>query len=175
MSLWRHEAIMILDSYVRLIQDQLGASAALGDKRTRQVAAALAASAEPAVRLAIMAALSAAADEITGALLDQPGAPVVSIRVDAGEVRVEVAHGVAAEPTPPNARPTDDGDTSARISLRLSESLKAEVEAAAGRDGVSVNSWLIRAASAAVGPGSTDAGSASTRNNTHRITGWING
>jgi uncharacterized protein (DUF1778 family) len=175
---------MFLDDHVRLIQEQVGASAALGDKRTRQVAATLAATAEPAIRLALMGTLSAAADEVTAALLDRPDAPVISIRVDGAQVHVEVTPGAPAEPAPPAVRPADDGETSARISLRLSESLKSEVEAAAGRDGVSVNSWLIRAAAAALSSGPTGpADNASTAtaasyrrvNDTHRITGWVNG
>ena len=38
----------------------------------------------------------------------------------------------------------EDG-TSARITLRLSEALKTSVEAAAAREGVSVNTWIVRA------------------------------
>ena len=37
-----------------------------------------------------------------------------------------------------------------RVTLRLSEPLKARVEAAAGEAGVSVNAWLIRAISRAL-------------------------
>ena len=33
----------------------------------------------------------------------------------------------------------------ARISLRLPEGLKASIDAAAAREGVSVNTWLVRA------------------------------
>jgi len=39
----------------------------------------------------------------------------------------------------------ESGDLTARITLRLSESLKARVEDGAARDGVSVNSFIIRA------------------------------
>ena len=55
------------------------------------------------------------------------------------------------EAAPPRA---DDGDASARISLRLSESLKTDIDVAATRDGISVNTWLVRVATAALnGPG----------------------
>jgi predicted HicB family RNase H-like nuclease len=37
----------------------------------------------------------------------------------------------------------DDGMT-ARISLRLPESLKTAIDAAAAREGVSANTWLVR-------------------------------
>jgi hypothetical protein len=42
----------------------------------------------------------------------------------------------------------------ARISLRLPEGLKVAIEAAATREGVSVNSWLVRSLARAVGSGS---------------------
>ncbi|HEY7893095.1 MAG TPA: hypothetical protein VIC05_12880 [Solirubrobacteraceae bacterium] len=157
---------MHLDDLIQQVHDQLRSSAALGDERTQQIAATLATTVEPAVRLAIMNALADAADEITAALLDLPGSPAVSVRLDGGQLRVDVTRGEAQ----PLARPADDGDASARVSLRLSEALKADIEAAAGRDGLSVNSWIVRAATSALtsGPGGR----------THygqRITGWING
>jgi hypothetical protein len=180
---------MHLDDYVRQVHDQLAATAALGDERTQQIAGTLTAASAPAVRLAILAALSEAADEITAALLDSPGTPAVSVRLDGDDVRVDVT---SSDPEPSAAR-TDDGDASARISLRLSESLKSDVEAAAGRDGVSVNTWLLRAANNALspawpgvpglagrgpgGPGGRGSGGPGNRrnNNPHHVTGWING
>jgi hypothetical protein len=173
---------MHLDDYVRQVHEQLLATAALGDERTQQVAGTLAASAAPAVRLAVLAALSESADEITATLLDSPGAPVVSVRLDGDDVRIDVT---SSEPGPSTTR-ADDGDASARISLRLSESLKSDVEAAAGRDGISVNTWLVRAANNALSPfwpglGGFDARSRGRAqgnrkgNNPHHVTGWING
>ncbi|MEO6884772.1 MAG: toxin-antitoxin system HicB family antitoxin [Jatrophihabitantaceae bacterium] len=177
---------MHLDDYVRQVHEQLGATAALGDERTQQIAATLTAAAAPAVRLAIMAALGEAADEITAALLDSPGGPTVSLRLDGDDVRVEV---VSGEPTPMGTR-ADDGDASARISLRLSEQLKADVEQAAGVEGLSVNTWLVRAAGNALTPtwspvssvfgvasghGGRNATGGKRGTNSHRVTGWING
>ena len=47
----------------------------------------------------------------------------------------------------PAAAPAAEGEPgTARLTLRLPDSLKARVEAAAARDGVSVNTWLVRAA-----------------------------
>jgi hypothetical protein len=133
------------------------------------------------MRLALLAALSAAADEITEALLDSPGAPAVSVRVDGDDLLVDVRSGNGESVAPPVA---DDGDATARISLRLSEALKGDIEDAARRDSVSVNSWLVRAANSALtpqwGPGTRFAdprrqhGSGRSGNSQH-ITGWING
>ena len=45
----------------------------------------------------------------------------------------------------PAAPPSAEDEASARITLRLPEGLKAGIEAAASREGVSVNAWLVRA------------------------------
>ncbi len=165
---------MQLHPYVVQVQSQLNVAAALGDDRTRETAGALAVAAEPAMRLAVLAAVAAAAEEITVALLDAPGAPAIGVRLDGDELRIDV-HTSVDDDGP--AAPSDDGDASARISLRLSEALKSEIETAARRDSASVNTWLIRAAGAALGgsprrsSGHPDPG----RHDTHRISGWING
>jgi len=165
---------MHLDARLAQVHDQLTAAAALGDERTREIAAALATAAAPAVRLAVLDAVSAAADEITAALLDHAGSPSVSVRQDGDEVRITVQAESHAAAGPRR----DDGDTSARISLRLSETLKSDIDDAADRDGVSVNTWLVRAAAAALADeparGRPGAGQRGKHDN-HRVTGWING
>ena len=121
---------MHLTPHLAQVQDQLTAAAALGDERTREIAASLGTAAAPAVRLAVLNALSAAADEITAALLDHPGSPAVSIRLDEDEVHVSVQTTAEPAPAPAEGR-GDDGDASARISLRLSEALKSDIDRAA--------------------------------------------
>jgi hypothetical protein len=171
---------MQLQPHLAQVSDHLEAAAALGDERTREIATGLANAAAPAVRLALLGALSEAADEITTELLEVPGSPVVTVRLDGGDavVDVRVAETAASDEPAPEPR-RDDGEPSARISLRLAESLKSDVDAAAARDGVSVNTWLVRAADAALRPaGQTDQrGQGWQRNNTsnQRVTGWING
>ena len=48
-----------------------------------------------------------------------------------------------AEPRP--TQPGSDDSFSARITLRLPEGLKAQIEVAANIEGVSVNTWIVRA------------------------------
>jgi hypothetical protein len=184
---------MHLDDNLRQLREQLGASASLGDERTQQIAATLASTLEPAVRLAIMSSLNAAADEITAALLESPGAPRAAIRLDGDEVLFEL---IATEAQAASSTPTDDGEASARISLRLTEALKAQIDDAATRDGVSVNTWLVRAANAALSGGSGwpghgwqpptgwggpwggaggGSGGGQRGHRPNRITGWIDG
>src|SRR5436305_13854807 len=127
---------MELDTYLHQVQEQLAAVAALGDDRTREIAGALTVAAAPAVRLALFAAISAAADQITASLLDQPGAPAVAVRMDGDQLALDVRVADAAEPAPD---PSPEGEANARISLRLTDALKDEIDSAAQADGVSVN------------------------------------
>lgn len=73
-------------------------------------------------------------------------------------------------PSPPEVPGDDDG--TARLTLRLPESLKARTEQAAAASGLSVNAWLVRAVSAALdGPPAPPPGAAS-RHPGRRLTGW---
>src|SRR4051812_22587600 len=113
---------MELQTYIAQVRTQLEAAAALGDDRAREIAAALSAAAQPAVQFALVAALSAAADEITAALLDVPGAPAVTARLAADADGSEVHFDVRHEDDRAAAAPAiDDTEASARISLRLGE------------------------------------------------------
>ena len=107
---------------------------------------------ESAIRLMLLEALSAAADEITRELA--PGS--VELRLRAGDADVVVTPPPADEPPEPEAPaptlPDADEAATARINLRLPEQLKAGIEQAAGRDRLSVNAWLVRAAAAALAP-----------------------
>jgi hypothetical protein len=69
----------------------------------------------------------------------------------------------------------DADDTTARISLRLPDALKARIEEAAGSIGASVNSWLVNELQDAVVKIDQ---AASTSERTHgrpgkRMTGWV--
>lgn len=169
---------MHLDEYLPQVQDQLHAAATLGDERTQQIAASLSTAIDSSVRLAILAAVSAAAAEIS-ALLAAGGGPAVTASLDGEEIRFDVA-GTSSEPAAEPA--ADDGEATARISLRLSEGLKADLEQAASREGVSVNTWLVRAATSALSrptgpfggwPGPWSGGQHGR--GTRRVTGWVTG
>jgi hypothetical protein len=164
---------MHLDHYVTQVQQQLAAAAALGDEQVQLIATKLSDAASPSVRLAIMGAVSEAADEISALLIDFPLSPAVSVRLDGDELRSEVEASAASAL---DASPVEDGEASARISLRLTEGLKAQIDEAAARDGVSVNTWLVRAASAAIADsGRRGPAAFSVNTSTHRISGFING
>jgi hypothetical protein len=160
---------MQVDEYVRRWTEQLATVTALADERTREVAAALGDASAAAARLVLLEALSDAATELTQALLDLSGSPAVALRLDGSEVSFDVRPQDAAAPPVASA---EDGDASARITLRLSERLKGELDKAADREGLSVNAWVVRALKIAL---DRTRGQATTTINVHRITGWING
>lgn len=158
---------MELGAYVRRLNEQLAAAAETGGQDVRDAAERLASTLDSTVRLTLLDALSAAADEITREFA--PGS--VDVRLRRGEPEF-VVHPPEAEPQEePAAYEAPDGAT-ARINLRLPEPLKAKVEQAAGRDGVSVNTWLVRAAADAVertGSGRSRRGGSVGQH----FTGWV--
>jgi hypothetical protein len=101
---------------------------------------------DSSIRLALLDVLSAAADEITAGL---DGATIdVRLTGTQPEFVVTVTHG-ADDVGSESAEPGEEAG-SARVTLRLSENLKARVEAAAIAGGMSVNAWLVRAISRAL-------------------------
>lgn len=157
---------MHIDTSVETLHRQLAAAAALGDEQTRRIAQALAETLDPAVRLTLVRAVSEFADEATAALLDLPGSPRLTARVDGDDITAELSAGTE----PAAEAPVDDGEATARVSLRVSDGLKRAVDEAAAREGVSVNTWLVRAAGQALG-GRPD----HRRGSHHRLTGWVSG
>ncbi|MFI7420299.1 toxin-antitoxin system HicB family antitoxin [Nonomuraea sp. NPDC049684] len=177
---------MDLAPYVDQLRRELMLAAGTGGEEARALAERFAASLESAARLALLEALSAAADEITQDLA--PGS--VEVRLRGRDPAFVVTSPPAAHPFPdqdatpgsagpadrPSAPPpeADEGGTS-RISLRVPEALKPRIEEAAARDGLSVNAWLVRAVSAALDPG--DATRRATRRPApqtgNRYSGWV--
>jgi hypothetical protein len=143
---------MDLTQYVENLRRELAVAADAGGEDARAVAERLTAPLESAVRLMLLDALSAAADEITRELA--PGSVELRLRSGEPEFVVTPAPGDEtvesvtddAEPAPPEA----DEAATARINLRLPEQLKAGIEQAAGRERLSVNSWLVRVAAVAL-------------------------
>lgn len=143
---------MNLTSYVEHLRRDLAVAADAGGEDARALAERLTAPLESAVRLMLLDALSAAVDEITLDLA--PGS--VELRLRAGEPAFAVTpppadepvESAVAAPSPPS--PDSDEDPIARINLRLPERLKAGIEEAASRERLSVNTWLVRAAAAAL-------------------------
>jgi len=142
-------AAMDLTDYVDALRGSLTTAAAAGGAQAQETARLLADTMEPAVRLALIDALSAMAAEVT-ATLDGTS---VDIRLRGRDPEVVVVPAVH-EPEPETATEPADGGadegSTVRISLRLPEGLKGRAEVAAATAGTSLNTWLVRAVAGAV-------------------------
>lgn len=139
---------MELEQYVTDLQRQLANAAENGGDDTRAVAERLAAGLDAATRLVLLDALSAAVGEITRELA--PGS--VDLRLRGREVEFVVAQAAAEPDTEAIAVADLDDASTSRTTLRLPDALKARVDDAAAADGLSVNTWLVRAVAAALQP-----------------------
>ena len=152
---------MDLGPYVEEINRQLQSAAEAGGEEARVVAERLVAPLDAAVRLAFLEALSAAAQEITCELV--PGSVEVRLRGrDPEFVVTSPVEPVASDHgTPTNQASIDlsagiagasvgDENGTARVNVRMPEHIKARVDQAAAREGLSINTWLVRAAASAL-------------------------
>jgi hypothetical protein len=160
---------MDLTPYVANLRQALAVAADAGGPEAGALAERLTVSLESATRLVLLDALSMAADEITRELA--PGSVDVRLR-GLDPQFVVTPPPPESDVTPPAPPPPDpeDGNT-IRINLRLPEQLKARIEEAAGRERISLNAWLVRAAAAAV----QQAGRPSHRSGPvgEHFTGWV--
>ncbi|MET7135930.1 histidine kinase [Cellulosimicrobium sp. MI9406] len=175
---------MDLTPYVDDLQDRLAAAADAAGDDGRRLAERLTAPLDAAVRLVLLDALSAAAGEISAELA--PGSVDVRLRGGAPEFVVAVP-AVAPAPTealvpastsaaPAGPAPADvEAGATTRTTLRLPDHLKTQAETAAARDGVSVNTWLVRAVAAALeqSTGRPAAQARPQQRGSARVTGWV--
>ncbi len=171
---------MDLTSYVSNLGREFATLAEAGGDDARALVERLTGPLESAIRMTLLDALSAAADEITRELA--PGS--VELRLRGRDPNFVV--------TAPPAQPIDgaadddpaaldgaliaeDGPSS-RINVRLPEQLKAAAEEAAAKEGRSVNAWLVRAASAALQRSDRDQRPdqrGSVKRTQQHLTGWV--
>jgi hypothetical protein len=167
---------MDLRPYVENIHQQLAVAAEAGGDEARALADRLVAPLDAAIRLALQDVLAAAAEEITCELA--PGSVELRLRGRNPELVVTLppvdapADDLPEGPAPRVAAEGDDGAMS-RINLRMPDHIKARIERAADNQGVSVNTWLLRAATAALDRGDLDQ-RRQPRNpaGAQRYTGW---
>src|SRR5579859_523121 len=145
--------------YVDALLADLEAMASLGDEAVANAAQRLSQTLRASAGMRLLDLLGEAALEI-------------SAQLPSGHVEVRLAGQepslvyVDDEPEPATAAPSGEDGASARITLRLSESLKLNVELAANREGLSVNTWIVRAL------GRAATGQTTTRRSSRRMTGY---
>ena len=170
---------MDLTPFVESLRQELATAAEVGGDEARDMADRLSAVLEPAVRLALLEALSSAAGEITQDLA--PGS--VELRLRGRDPGFVVTHpdleprddATPTPPTPPVPVPgADDDTTTVRLNVRLGGQLKARIEQAATRAGLSLNAWLASAAvSALENEESGRRGARRAARGSERFTGWV--
>ena len=148
---------MQIEGYVQALRDDLARVAAVGDESTARAAELLAVALESSLGRRLQEALAEAALELSSQL--ESGR--VEVRIAGGEPELVL---VPDEETAP-AEPADEAFT-ARITLRLPESLKGRLEEAATRHGISVNTLLVQALQRHLEPRSPSGGSR------RRLTGY---
>jgi hypothetical protein len=147
---------MQVDGYVQAVCEDLARVAAVGDESTARAAELLAVALESSLGRRLQEALAEAALELS-AQLDQGR---VEVRVAGADP--ELVYINDAEPAPVDAT---DEVFGARITLRLPESLKSRLEAAAATNGASVNTWLVQTLNRLLEPRPSAGGS-------RRLTGY---
>src|SRR5436309_14305504 len=125
---------MNVAAYVEALQQDLANVAGIGDEAISEAARRISSALESSLRLRLMDARGEAATELTNQLPDGH----VEVRVSGGEPELVYV------PEPGAPPPSGLEDLTARITLRLPETLKAIVDAAAQEAGVSANTWLLR-------------------------------
>jgi hypothetical protein len=134
---------MQLTRIVQALTADLSAVTELGDERTAEAGRRIAHSLQASVGLRLLDALGEAARELSTQLPNGR----VEVRLVGQDPELVFVPEEPEDHAPPVGG--EEGFT-ARISLRLPETLKRGVEKAAEREGMSVNSWLVRAISGAV-------------------------
>lgn len=136
------------------------------DEAAQALAARMAAALVPALQLQLLDLLGEVALDVSRQLPDG--------RLDlqlAGRDAVLVYRGEQVDPSPGPS--DDDGSETARLTLRMPESVKAAVERAAESESVSVNAWLVGAARVRLSHSTLRA--PVTGLSTRRITGYVQG
>jgi hypothetical protein len=156
---------MDLQPYLDAVRHELNIAAAAGGPDAQSLADRLAAPLESSLRLALLEALSEAAEQITRELA--PGSVEVRLRGRDPEFTVDAGATELSDPSPATTELEDDRGTW-RVTLRLPEQLRPRVDVAARNEGLSVNAWLVRAVSAKLGDGGRRRGDSDKH-----FSGWV--
>ena len=149
---------MQIDGLIQALREDLVRVAALGDESTSRAADLLSVAIEASIGRRIQDVLAEAALELN----DQLDAAHVEVRIAGRDLQLVLVREDGSVPEPV------DEAFSARITLRLPESLKQRVESAAAREGASVNTWLVQALQRSVESQSHR----STSGSRNRLTGY---
>jgi HicB family len=147
---------MQIDGYVQALREDLVRIAAVGDESTARAAELLAVALESSVGRRLQEALGEAALELSGQL--ESGR--IEVRVAGGDP--ELVYVPDDDSLARSAEPADEA-FSARITLRLPESLKNRLETLASAHGLSVNTLIVQVLARGAEPRTSSGGGARRR------------
>ena len=160
---------MHMDAYTETLRRTLVETSCLGDERTQEVAHSLTVALDPALRLVALQMLTDTADELNSELdgahvavvMDGSTPHLLVTQADRPDEQGQgnVAGSECHTDTPARAVPEVPEGPEVRTTLRLPESLKQQIDAAARVQGRSVNAWLVEAARGALSEQSLTSGS----------------
>ena len=158
---------MRLDAYTETLRRTLVEISSLGDERTQEVAHSLTAALDPALRLVTLQMLADTVDELNGeldgvhvAVVMDGSTPHLLVNQATPLNQDAEAVGVPVQNTSQvSQEPMAQEGNEVRTTLRLPESLKQQIDAAARMQGRSVNAWLVEAARGALSEQSSASGS----------------
>ena len=160
---------MHMDAYTETLRRTLVETSCLGDERTQEVAHSLTVALDPALRLVALQMLTDTADELNSELdgahvavvMDGSTPHLLVTQADRSDEQDQgnVAGSECHTDTPARAVPEVPEGPEVRTTLRLPESLKQQIDAAARGQGRSVNAWLVEAARGALSEQSFTSGS----------------
>jgi hypothetical protein len=127
---------MQLEPHVEALRAELARLAELGDENVAVAAQRLSEALGSTLPMRLLGLLSEAALEVSSQL---PSGHVELRLAGAEPSLVYVADETAPQPS------GEDAALTARITLRLPDSLKTSLEAAAANEGVSLNTWIVKA------------------------------
>ena len=129
---------MNLAAAVAGLASDLAALGSLGDEAMVDAADKLATVMEGPITARLLEILGQAAAELDAG----QSRARVEVRLVGGDAQLVL---VNEEPPADAVASEPEGDADARITLRLSSTLKARIEAASAQEGISVNTWIVRA------------------------------
>jgi hypothetical protein len=127
---------MQLEGHIHAIQEDLASTAGIGDEATAEAARRLTEALGSTLHLRLLDLLGEATLEI--------GAQLESGRVEVRLAGRDPELVVITDDARDTHQVAAGEEYTGRISLRLPESLKVSIEAAAGQEGISTNAWIVR-------------------------------
>ncbi len=125
---------MKMSKFIDLLSADLQALGKLGGSDLEAAVSRLIPTLTPVLRGRLLEALT----EIAGEMKDQIPGSRVEARLDGDEVELVYLQDEGVNRETPS-------ELNARITLRLPEDLKSRIESAAVKEGISLNSWLLKA------------------------------